>query len=121
MRVARGENKAPQTLKLRVPHYLVHQASGEPPSAVSLENVYVGQIGERCFVRNHSSESHLLAAEEDTKAEGIRNGAFDDVSWNSRRPISLREKCMDGVNVKSRGVGGDLVGRHSVDTPERRD
>ncbi len=121
MSVARGQNKAPQTLKLWVSHYLVHQASGEPPSAVSLENVYVGQVGERGFVRNHASESHLLAAEEDTKAEGIRNGAFDDVSWNARRPIGPREKCMDGVNVKSRDVGGDLVDRHGADTPERRD
>ena len=120
MSVASGENEAPQTLKLRVAHDLVHQPSGEPLSAVSLENVDVGQVGERCLVRNHAREAHLLAIEEDTKAEGIRDGTFDDMSWNSGRPVSLREKCMDRVKVESRGVGGDLVGRHAEGALKRR-
>ena len=84
MSVASGKKNSPQTLKLRVLHYLIHETSGKTPSAMSLKNVYVGQIGEGCFVRNHSSESNLLAAEENTKAEGIRNGAFDYMSRDSR-------------------------------------
>jgi hypothetical protein len=76
------------------------------------QDVHVGKVCERCFVRYGASKANLFTLIKNAKTQRIIYSAFDDGAWNAERPVRLRQKAVNRPYVEAGFVACDFVRRH---------
>src|SRR5262249_32543616 len=86
----------------------LHQPFRKPTSTMGFAAEDVGEAGESRAIGDDTRKADLLALIEDSKTKRILDRPRKRLAGNARRPVAVRQERMDEVEVKSRGVGGDL-------------
>ena len=87
VRVAGGEEPAPQALKLRVREHGLDEPRPKPFPPLILDDEHVGQIRERRPVGDRARESDLPVPQKDREREGMGDAAGHGVLRDARRPV----------------------------------
>jgi len=91
---------------------ILHETEGNAFAAMCWQDVYVSKVCEGGLVRYGASKANLFTLMKNPKTQGILYRAFDDVAWNTGRPVRLCQKVVDRRYVEAGFVARDFVWRH---------
>ncbi len=108
MRVASGQNPAPQILQRRMLGNALHQPLAEPASAVRFQHEHIADIRDGSEVADHAGETDLRALpiiNAETKRVLDRPG--HDFPGDALGPIAIGQKTVNHIQTQALTVGTD--------------
>ena len=95
VRVPSNQDETPQTLKIWMAGYGLHQPSPQFLAAVLLQNKYVAQVRKSRLVGDYAGKADLRVAVVETEAQRPCNRTSQDLDGKTGRPIGCRKKTMN--------------------------
>jgi len=87
MRVSCCKSKTPEALQPRMVDDDFHQPLGEALTAVTWQDEYIGEIGERRKIRDYPCKANLLVILKHSKAKGVFNALLDHIFRDFFGPV----------------------------------
>jgi hypothetical protein len=109
VRIAGAKHPPPQTLQVRLREHYFHQPLREAFSAVWLEDVYIREVAEARAVGDHPREADLILSVINAEGERILYRPLDNIASDARRPVRLRQKVMNRLDIETVFVGAYLI------------